>query len=89
MSTSDRFLHRGTTPGWPGNVSLQKEGKTCTTTDPLVATLFAIECPHHGPSTVLLAPMTAFDGLTGPTNHAAIFEREIVVNLLPLDFARG
>ena len=42
------YLYRGTTAGWPGNSVLQAERITCTSTDPLVATLFAIECRNHG-----------------------------------------
>ncbi len=88
MSETGRFVYRGTTHGWPWNPVLQRDRRTCATTDPLVATLFAIECLQHGSSAVLIASLEDFDGLIGPTNHAAIAESEVVLNLPPLDFAR-
>jgi hypothetical protein len=88
MLLADRFLYRGTTPDWPGNPSLHGNARTCATTDPLVATLFAIECLQRGPAIVLVAPWAAFEGLSGPTNHAAIFECEVVLKISPIEFAK-
>jgi hypothetical protein len=63
------YLYRGTTEGWPGSLALQNERMTCTTTDPLVATFFAIECRNHGSALILAAPSRLFEGLFGPPNH--------------------
>ena len=81
----DRYYYRGTTPGWPGNPILQTERKTCVSSDPLVATRFAIECLQHGPGTVLLIPERAVMGSIDRPNHSAIFESEVVVNLTPIE----
>jgi hypothetical protein len=88
MPEMDRFLYRGTTPGWPGNPSLHGNLRTCAKTDPIVATLFAIECLQRGPAIVLVASWAAFDGLSGPTNHAAVFECEVVLKISPIEFAK-
>jgi hypothetical protein len=53
-----------------------------------VATLFAIECLQRGPAIVLVANWANFDGLSGPTNHAAVFECEVVLKISPIVFAR-
>lgn len=37
------YLYRGTTLGWPGTPTTSGEGITPTSTDPLIATLFAVE----------------------------------------------
>jgi hypothetical protein len=37
------YLFRGTSIGWPGNKTLQKVKMTPTSTDPFVATLFALD----------------------------------------------
>jgi hypothetical protein len=82
------YLYRGTTAGWPGNSVLQKEQITCTSTDPLVATLFAIECRNHGQAIVLAAcRQDGSLGFVAPSNH--FFEIECAVNLYvhPLQFA--
>ena len=60
------YLYRGTTAGWPGNSVLQEEQITCTSTDPLVATLFAIECRNHGHAVILAVRTELFDKVLGP-----------------------
>ena len=80
-------MYRGTSLGWLGSDSARRARKTSASRDPLVATLFAIECLNHGPARVLLAPKASLGDLTGSTNHAATFESEIIVDLLPEEFA--
>lgn len=87
MTAAGGFLYRGTTLGWPGSDSVHRERKTSASGDPLVATLFAIECLNHGPARVLLAPRASLGDLTGSTNHSAAFESEIVLDLIPEEFA--
>lgn len=81
------YLYRGTTAGWPGNRTLQEEQITCTTTDPLVATLFAIECRNHGRAIILAANRGLFHGLMAPRNHFFEFESAINLKISPLQFS--
>jgi hypothetical protein len=83
-----RYLYRGTTEGWPGNAVLQTRQITCTTTDPFVAALFAIECRNHGHAVVLAARRDLFKGLIAPRNHFDILEYAVNVRISPLEFAR-
>lgn len=82
------YLYRGTTEGWPGNSVLQDEQITCTTTDPLVASLFAIECRNHGHAVILMARADAFVDRIGPSNHFEVMESAVNVLVPPQDFAR-
>jgi hypothetical protein len=54
------YYYRGTTRGWKGSSNSIEEGITFVSTDPLVATLFAIECRNHGEAAVLLVAKRAF-----------------------------
>jgi len=82
-----KYVYRGTTEGWPGNMSLQDEKMTPTTTDPLVATLFAIECRNHGPALILAAPRSLFEGLIGPANYFSVIESAVNLEIFPMEFA--
>ncbi len=88
MGGDPEYLYRGTTEGWPGNDCLREEGITCTTTDPLVATLFAVECRNHGPAIILAAPRAAFERLIGPENFFKDMECAINLRIPPVEFAR-
>ena len=82
------FLYRGTTAGWPGNLCLQRERLTPTSTDPLVATLFGIECRRWGRAILLLADRAVLEGLLTSENVLADIEQEIVVMVSPSEFAQ-
>jgi hypothetical protein len=82
-----RYLYRGTTVGWPGNGVLQEQQITCTTTDPLVATLFAIECRNHGRPAILAVLSNSFGGLIAPPNHFAVIESAVNLPISPSEFA--
>jgi hypothetical protein len=86
---TERFLYRGTTQGWPGHPGLQVEHRTPTTTDPLIATLFAIECCRHGAGGLWLAPRLSVADLIVEPNCLSELEREIVLGILPIEFERG
>ena len=58
------YYYRGTTRGWPGNSSLSENRVTFVSTDPLVATLFAIECRRRGKAAVLVASPRNFEVVT-------------------------
>ena len=72
-----RYYYRGTTRGWAGNLALREAKITCVTTDPLVATLFAIECRNHGQAAVVIAARADFE--LAKANFFA--EEESAVNL--------
>lgn len=81
------YLYRGTTIGWPGNDMLQEERITCTTTDPLVATLFAIECRNHGRAVILAARRELFEALPGLSNYFSVSESAVNLPIVPAEFA--
>lgn len=81
-----RYLYRGTTVGWPGNPVLQERRTTCTTRDPLVATLFAIECRNHGRAVILAARRDPLESLVGPENYFSVTECAINLRCSPLEF---
>lgn len=83
-----RYLYRGTTEGWPGNEVLREERITCTTTDPLVAAIFGVECRNHGHAVILMARANDFPGLVGPPNIFEMIESSVNIMVPPEDFAR-
>jgi hypothetical protein len=82
------YLYRGTTAGWPGNSVLQEEQITCTSSDPLVATLFAIECRNHGHAVILVARRELFATVPGPLNYFSVSESAVNLRITPENFAR-
>ncbi len=80
------YYYRGTTRGWPGNPVLQALEITCVTTDPLVATLFALECRNHGQAAVLVAARGQY--LVAEENYFALEESAVNLRVLPLEFER-
>jgi hypothetical protein len=86
MHIEGPLLYRGTTPGWPGSRGLQAAGVTPMTTDPLVATLFALECLRHGPAIIQFCERAAVAGLLQPGNVLADLEREVVISVSPAEF---
>jgi len=60
---------------------------TPVTTDPLVATLFALECRRYGPSVVHLASKSSVAQIIGCGNKFAELECEIGLTVTPLEFA--
>ena len=87
MPIGSQFYYRDTSLGWPGNPNPQSSEITCVSTDPLVATLFAIECRSRGAAAVLIASRSRFRVLEAdPTNLidvrlTASFAAENAVNL--------
>lgn len=88
MPGADHFLYRGTSVGWPGTPGVQRVGITPATTDPLVATLFAIECSRHGSGVVYLARTALIANRIVSSNWFAELECEIGLRLTPLEFAQ-
>lgn len=83
-----RYLYRGTTQGWPGNQVLADQTITCTTTDPLVAALFGVECRNHGQGVILAARQDVFLDFIGPPNHFQEIENAVNLLITPREFAR-
>ena len=86
MDPKGHFLYRGTTPGWRGSEGLWISRMTCTSTDPLVATLFAIGCRNHGPGRILLAQREPLEYLVGPSNALGALESAINLRMFPEEF---
>ena len=88
MANEVDYVYRGTTRGWPGNPGSQALQMTCTSTDPLVATLFAIQCLRHGDAVVYLAPRDSLNHLVGPRNHFDEVECAVNYRVSPSEFPR-
>jgi filamentous hemagglutinin len=83
------YLFRGTTRGWPGNPAAQKGPFTYASPDPLVATLFAVECRSRGAGVVLVAKRGCFEEVPpGPFDmRFQALENQVVLATTPLEFA--
>lgn len=77
---------RGTSEGFKGNTCLQRLKITPASTDPLVATLFATESEQHGNGVVHIAEEVLLKGLVEEGNVLSTLEREVGINLSPLEF---
>ena len=78
---------RGTTRGYPGNAS--RDGWTSTTTDPRVATLFALEAKRFGSSVVhYIADCSELQDLVTEANVFAAWEKEVVFHIPIRNFGR-
>lgn len=86
MDQAVEYLYRGTTPGWPGSPGIRAIPRTPATTDPLVATLFAIHCLNFGNGVVLLAPRKLVSDRIQPGNYFAQLECEIGLEMSPTEF---
>lgn len=81
------MLYRGTSSGWPGNPVLQELRITPTTTNPLVAVLFGIECQRFGRGIVIACDRRDVEKLIGPSNVLSSLESEVVIDVPPTVFA--
>ncbi len=84
-----RYLYRRTTDGWGGHPILPGPPMSCTTTDPLVAALFAIECRNYGHAVILAARRDRFEDLIGPANQFDMIESAVNLLISPVDLAQG
>jgi len=83
------LFFRGTSEGFAGSPTLQEIGVTPVSTDPVVATIFAIEAENYGRGVVHIASRSDLAGveiLKG--NVLAHLEREVGIGILPAEFAR-
>jgi hypothetical protein len=82
------WLYRGTTPHWPGSEPLRTLRITPTSTDPLVATIFALECLRFGPAVVQIVLREAVADRIDQPNVLSALEREVVLAMPPEEFSR-
>lgn len=82
------FLFRGTSDGWPGNPATQRFQVTPTTTNPFIATLFAVECQRLSSGVVLACLKSDVEHLIGASNVLSEVEQEVVVDVAPAEFSR-
>jgi RHS repeat-associated protein len=83
-------LFRGTSEGWLGHPSLQKVGISPTSTDPAIATIFAIESTTQGGKGVVhIAASSDLAGVhfEAPNTRAEV-ELEVPVGVSPSEFAQ-
>lgn len=85
MEVDQPYLYRGTTLGWAGSESARRESRTCATSDPLVATLFAVHCLNFGRAVVHLVSRHGLPECPG--NRLEELEKEVVVEMPPVEFA--
>ncbi len=83
-----KYLFRGTSKGFEGNSALQKTYMTPTSPDPAVATIFAIESKNYGEGVLHIALPSKFQGAEYTVNVLATLEREVVVGVTPVVFAK-
>jgi len=86
MSEGVHYLYRGTTMGWPGAATTRLGRMTPTTTDPLIAALFAIEARNKGRA-ILLAVRRGSIPELNEMNHFTIFESAVNLDISPSEFA--
>ncbi|WP_017324319.1 RHS repeat-associated core domain-containing protein [Synechococcus sp. PCC 7336] len=84
-------LFRGTTRDFPGNPILQRLGISPASTDPLVATVFALEGKARGGDPIVLFGNAQDFGSPDINlgNVRRTLEREVAVGMSPSDFARN
>jgi hypothetical protein len=81
------FYYRGTTREWPGSEALQSLNLTPVTTDPLIATLFALESSRFGEGVVYLCLKSEVAEMIDSGNVLSELERELVIGVSPKEFA--
>jgi filamentous hemagglutinin len=81
-------LFRGTSEGFPGSPGLQKIGVTPTSTDPVVASVFATKSSNYGKGVFHIATKESLQGVDIiPGNILSAAEREVGVAVTPTVFA--
>ncbi|MEC5146106.1 hypothetical protein UNH65_21285 [Chitinophaga sp. 180180018-2] len=85
-----KYLFRGSTEGYEGSPGAQKTASTPTSTDPAVATMFAIKAKRYGDGILQIAlPKDLQDVSVGvTTNVLQTLERDVVVDLKPAEFTK-
>jgi hypothetical protein len=87
-SLPTHHIYRGTSVGWAGSDAIQQLGVTCTSSDPLVATLFAINCQRYAEGVVQVARFEQVNGICANSNVLSHLECEITIAVSPAEFQR-
>lgn len=82
------YLFRGTTIEYPGNVNAIKVPYACTSTHPVKALWFALECVSKNPDSavVYLANAEKLSGIEIMKNCLEAKEDEVALGIKPSDF---
>lgn len=83
-----KFLFRGTSEGFEGSNGNQKLQVTPTSSDPAVATIFAINAKNHGKGILQIALPENLQGVNYTGNVLQSMEIEIGVGLAPVEFSK-
>lgn len=81
-----KYLFRGTSEGFEGLSSLQRLGLTPTSSDPVVATVFATNAENYGKGVLQVALPKNLQGVEFTSNVLSEMEREIAVGIKPAEF---
>ncbi len=83
-----KYVFRGTTIKYKGNKNSIEIPYTCTSTHPVKALWFALECYPKNPETavIYIAKLERLEDKKTSTNHFADLEDEIAFNIPPLSF---
>ena len=79
-----KYVFRGTTIGWQGNIASRQLPRTPTTTNPIKALLFAICCGIKG--VIYIAEVRKLKFIKADKNVLAKVEEEIGYIISPTDF---
>jgi RHS repeat-associated protein len=82
-----KYLFRGTSEGFEGSAALQKLSITPTSSDPVVATVFAVSSKNYGKGVLQIALPKELQGVEFTGNVLQSLEKEVAVGLKPADFA--
>ena len=83
-----KYLFRGTSKGYPGSRASQILNTTPTSTDPAVATAFAVQAKNYGEGTLQIALPVDLKGIKVETNVLYELEREVGVGISPMEFSK-
>lgn len=81
-----KYLFRGTSEGFEGLSSLQRLGITPTSSDPVVATIFATNAENYGKGVLQVALPKNLRGVEFTSNVLSDMEKEIAVGIKPAEF---
>lgn len=81
------YLFRGTSKGFAGNKATAFGGVTPTSSEPVVATIYAVEGQNYGEGILHVALPEQFIGKEVAANVRKPLEREIVIGVTPTEFA--
>jgi len=90
MAAKDKYIFRGTTIGFKGGKNCHEHSYTCTSTHPVIALLFAMECANQysAEAVVYVANIEKVRHLKKEPNVLKKVEKEYVVGVSPTEFIK-